>query len=611
MVASLKYSVSLPSPIPVLRVWKVLMTRRRVLFSGLVIFCMSGMLAMLAWALSPGGWSVIDVLIMLAFLVILPWLTVGFCNALMGLLIQAFARDPLRCVNRLAAETDPQAPLTVSTAVLLCVRHESPARLVRNLELLAEGLIASGQARLFHVYVLSDTIDPEQAALEQRAFDELGHHWQGQLALTYRRRESNEGFKAGNIRDFCQRWGHEHDLALVLDADSVMSAQAVLRLVSIMQAQPSLGILQGLVTGTPTMHGFARLFQFGMRLGMRSYTLGSAWWQGDCGPYWGHNAVIRLDAFSAHCELPVLTNRHGKPVHILSHDQIEAVLMRRAGFDVRVYPLEDDNHEENPPNLLAFLARDLRWCAGNMQYWRLIAMPGLQFASRVQLLLALLMFIVAPAWLVMMGLMGWSAHQASLSGAFDLTALAILFVLVVLMMMLPKLASALYVLSSTQRARAFGGRSRFCAAFVVEALFSALLSPVMWVSQTMLLIGLLFGRRIGWQSQNRDGEQVTWGQAARVLAPHTLLGLVLGWLWIEPGVAATWWSAYFLAGLWFSIPLAVLTAKPWFGQILEHWRFAGVPEEFSADHFSSCLRPQALSRGLNEASSRPFFDSSR
>ena len=150
--------------------------------------------------------------------------------------------------------------------------------------------------------MLSDTSDAAMPRAEEERFAALAARWQGRIAITYRRRTVNTGFKAGNIRDFCERWGNGHEFAVTLDADSFMTAAAVLRLVRIMQADPKLGILQGLVVGLPSTSAFARLFQFGMRLGMRSYTIGSAWWQGDCGPYWGHNAVLRLAPFIAHCE---------------------------------------------------------------------------------------------------------------------------------------------------------------------------------------------------------------------------------------------------------------------------------------------------------------------
>src|SRR4029077_3336826 len=189
-----------------------------------------------------------------------------------------------------------------------------------------------------------------------------------------------------------------HDYAIVLDADSLMTPRAMLRLVRIMQARPAIGILQTLVTGLPSASPFARIFQFGMRLGMRSYTLGAASWQGDCGPYWGHHAIVRLAPFREHGELPVRPG--GPPLggHVLSHDQLEAVLMRRAGYEGRVLPEEEGSGKENPPTLLEFIRRDLRWCQGNMQYFHFLPLPRLLPVSRCQLGLAIAMYLAAPAW---------------------------------------------------------------------------------------------------------------------------------------------------------------------------------------------------------------------
>ena len=224
-------------------------------------------------------------------------------------------------------------------------------------------------------------------------------NWSPQIQITYRCREDNTGFKAGNIADFCQRWGKDHDFALVLDADSFMASSAITRLVRMMQANPRLGILQGLVIGLPSTSPFTRLFQYGMRLGMRSYTMGSAWWQADCGPYWGHNALIRLRPFMEFCDLPVLKNSSGVPSSILSHDLIEAVLMRRAGYEVRIYPQEDLSWEENPATLTEYIRRDLRWCEGNLQYRNLLTLPNLRPVNRYQLVLAIAMFLGSPAWI--------------------------------------------------------------------------------------------------------------------------------------------------------------------------------------------------------------------
>jgi membrane glycosyltransferase len=167
-------------------------------------------------------------------------------------------------------------------------------------------LEATGHGGSFTYFVLSDTSDGRVAAAEEAAVAA----WRGRSPsphhIVYRRRADNRGFKAGNVRDFCETHGRDHDLMLPLDADSLMSGDAILRMVRIMQAHPRLGILQSLVVGAPARSAFTRMFQFGMRQGMRPYTMGSAWWAGDCGPFWGHNALVRIAPFAEHCRLPVL-----------------------------------------------------------------------------------------------------------------------------------------------------------------------------------------------------------------------------------------------------------------------------------------------------------------
>src|SRR5581483_10732099 len=333
---------------------------RRLLFAVLFLVVGAGSLALAALALSPGGFGLLDIALLALFAITLPWMVAGFLNAAIGFLIMRFAPDPMAAIVPQVAQVRGDEPIAASTAILLCIRNEVPGRIIRNLEPMLSGLDASGYGDRFHLYVLSDTGDAEIAVNEETQFALLRERWAERIAITYRRRAVNTGYKAGNIRDFCERWGSRHELAVTLDADSFMTAAAVLRLVRLMQADAKLGILQGLVIGLPSTSAFARVFQFGMRLGMRSYTIGSAWWQGDCGPYWGHNAVIRLAPFIAHCELPVLFEGEAAE-HILSHDQIEAALMRAAGYDVRVLPEEDLGWEENPPTLLEFIRRDLRW----------------------------------------------------------------------------------------------------------------------------------------------------------------------------------------------------------------------------------------------------------
>ena len=555
-------------------------TGRRALFAALFAVSMAGLIALAVLALSPAGFSTIDIVLIVLFTITLPWMVAGFWNATIGFLILRFSSDSVAAVIPQAASIRGDEPIVASTAILLCIRNELPERMIRNLRPLLAGLDRSGFGDSFHVYVLSDTSDPQIAAVEQERFAELANAWNGRIAMTYRRRAVNTGFKAGNIWDFCEQWGAKHEFAVSLDADSFMTADATLLLVRIMQADPKLGILQGLVVGLPSTSAFARVFQFGMRLGMRSYTIGSAWWQDDCGPYWGHNAAFRLAPFIAHCELPVLSPGGSEARHILSHDQIEAALMRAAGYSVRVLPEEGLGWEENPPTLLEFIRRDLRWCQGNMQYWRFVASPGIKPVSRYQLGLAILMFIGSPAWIGMLVLATLALALVETPTDFmRIDAGIALFVCVLVMWFSPKIASAIDILLRPELRREFGGTGRFVANFAIEAIYSILLCPILWFGHTIFLSGLLLGRNIGWIGQTRDDHVVPFTQAMQSLWPHTLLGLATLGILAATQPAALPYALFLAGGPALSIPFAMITAWPSLGRLFARIGIGRLPEE--------------------------------
>jgi membrane glycosyltransferase len=553
---------------------------RRVLFVVLFAFTMAGSLALAALALTPGGFDTIDIALLVLFAVTLPWMVAGFWNAVIGFLIMRFAADPIAAIVPMAARIRGDEPVTVSTAILLCIRNELPERMIRNLEPMLAGLDAAGCGERFVLYALSDTSDARIAASEQACFAALAARWRDRVAIVYRRRTVNTAYKAGNIREFCERWGGQHEFAVTLDADSFMTAEAVLRMVRIMQADPRLGILQGLIVGLPSASAFTRVFQFGMRLGMRSYTIGSAWWQGDCGPYWGHNAVLRLKPFIAHCALPILARSGAEDRHILSHDQVEAVLMRAAGYDVRVLPQEDLGWEENPPTLLEFIRRDLRWCQGNMQYWRFLSLPGLKPVSRYQLMLAILMFIGSPAWIGLLVLATLALACADMPASFiRADAGTALFVGVMVMWFAPKIASAFDILLNPKLRRAFGGGGLFIVNCAIETLYSILLCPVLWLGHTIFLAGLLFGREIGWIGQTRDDHAVPFTLALHNLWPHTLLGCAALGLLAVTQPAAIPYALFLAGGPALAIPFAVMTAWPRLGYFAATIGVGRLPEE--------------------------------
>jgi membrane glycosyltransferase len=539
-----------------------------VLGSSLALFGLMGVVIF-----GPAGWDALGVCMWALYGLTLPWTTLGFWNAVVGFVLMVFTQHPERMVAAHGESAGSDAPIMSQTALCVCTRNEDVVRLERNLSWMLEDLARSGQAQWFHLYLLSDSDRPEVLASEQALASELMYRFSQSVQVTYRHRVAAQGFKAGNLRDFLDRFGSQHEHMIVLDADSLMSAQAMLRLVRIMQAHPEIGILQTLVTALPSDSAFARVFQYGMRLGMRSWTMGSAWWQGDCGPYWGHNAILRIRPFSEHCRLPLIAG--GPPLggHVLSHDQLEAVLMRRCGHEVRVLPQEGESWEENPPDLLEFIRRDLRWCQGNMQYLRLLDMAGLRPVSRWQLWIAIAMYLSGPGW------MGFALLAIVRHGPMDMDWGYVALVVSLFMGFAPKFATLVAVLWQGPSRQAFGGTGRIVLGAVVETSFSMLIAPVIALSVTLFMLGLPLGQKITWQAHQRDSLGVPWRLALARLWPHTLVGLGFAaavQTWAPQTLAAA--SPMYL-GLIFAPLVAVWSASPRVGAWARELGLCQLPEE--------------------------------
>ena len=389
--------------------------------------------------------------------------------------------------------------------------------------------------------------------------------------------------------------GEAFDYFLPLDSDSVMGGEAILRMVAAMEEHPEIGILQSLVVGMPATSGFARIFQFGMRHGMRVFTMGATWWNADCGSYWGHNAVIRTRPFAEHCQLPQLPGRPPLGGPVLSHDQLEAVFMRRAGYEVRVIPIETRSFEANPPTLTDFIKRDLRWCQGNMQYWRFLFAPGLKPLSRFQLAQAILMYVAPAAWIAMT----LAASAKAIAGGFDPAMLAFgiaLFLAIFLLSIAPKLAGMADVFLTPGALRAYGGVSRFALAGLLEVVVSMLIAPIVALGVTVFLAGLCFGQAVTWSGQNRDRLGIGWWSAVRAMAPQTVLGLGLAAVLFAHKPSALLWASPFVAGLALAVPFTVVTAAPWFGRVIARAGLFAIPEETALPRVLGNLVPHAARR---------------
>jgi membrane glycosyltransferase len=554
------------------------LTRRRAIIACLVGGTVVALTAVWAHLLGGNGLDTLDFALIACFLVSSPWTVLGFWNAVIGFwLLHGDGRWRDSVAPHMAAgETD--APIDSKTAVLMTLRNEDPERALEKLERVRRSLNATGYGERFDFYVLSDTSRADIAAAEERlvaAWREKagpGHH------IVYRRRAENTGFKAGNVRDFLDQFGAAYDLMLPLDADSLMAGREIVRMVRIMEATPKLGILQSLMVGTPSESAFARILQFGARHGMRSFTMGSAWWQADCGPFWGHNALVRVKPFADHCELPVLPGKPPLGGYVLSHDQVEAAMMRAADYEVRVMPVEAESWEDNPPTLLDFLKRDMRWCQGNMQYFQLLNLPNLKRLSQVQLIIATMGYISAAAWILMVTLAAFKSATGTLE-LFDPTVGILLLATVIFMSMAPKLMGMLDAVFAPGGLGRYGGTARFALGSMIELIFMLLLAPAIATALTIFMVGLLFGRSERWNGQARDAYRLTWLTGLRGLWPQALFGAALVVVFGAFLPAALPWISPMVAGLLLAIPLAVLSAAPEIGTWLARNVICAVPEE--------------------------------
>ncbi len=533
------------------------------LFGGIT----AGLVWLAAAAMAPEGFTAFEALTLLAFAGTAPWSALCASNALLGFAVLTASRDPAGCVLPALRKARMGMPVP-PTAIIICIRQEDMAMVLPPLARLLDGLAAAGVAHRFTPWFLSDT--PEGPAAEAEAAA-IAAFTTSHPATRYRRRAQNTGFKAGNVMDFCDHHAGDAEFMLCLDADSEMTAEAVLRLLACMQAEPRLAILQQLIVGRPAGAAFPRLFQFGMRAFMRVWATGQAWWQGDAGPYWGHNAMIRIAPFRRHARLAPLPD--GSP--ILGHDQVEAARLHAAGWKVAVLPIEAGSLSASPPALPELLARDRRWGAGNMQYFALLRLPGLGWMGRWQFAQAILLFAVAPLWVLVLL---FAVANAAWGGATDKPMLALVMLASWAALQAPRLLGFAEVLLKPSLAADYGGQAVFLRGAGLSVVFGHLLDAISAANTALALAMLPFRQGPGWVAQNRADRGVGWWDATRLLWPHTLFGLVI--LALLP-LSAWGWALPWLAGLLLAVPFCVVTSLPQLSAALRARGVAATPEELN------------------------------
>jgi membrane glycosyltransferase len=567
--------------------------RRRLLFFGLTLS--SGLLAsaLMLDILRANSLTVLEAMSLVLFFGLFTWIAGAFWTAIAGFIIRVKGGD-----SRVMQAHDADGLAIHSRiALVMPVYNEDPRRTSAGLDAIWSSLAKQAESAAFDLFILSDTRKSEIAVLEEAAWRDLVAKHGAQGRMFYRRRAQNISRKSGNIADFVRNWGAAYSHMIVLDADSVMSGKALVTLARLMDAHPDVGIIQTapLPVGRDTL--FARMVQFGARLNGPMLSSGLAFWQLGEANYWGHNAIIRLQAFAAHCDLPRLPGKAPLGGEILSHDFVEAAFMRRAGYRVWLVPDLMGSWEELPSNIIDFAARDRRWAQGNLQHMNVLVMPQLHWLNRLHMATGILSYATSPMWFAVLVLSSIITCQEAIQGyQFFETGthtlfpvwpeyrdgeIAALLLVTIVVLLLPKVLGAILAFMNGPRRRAFGGGPRLVISLLLEQLFSMLLAPTMMVFHSTFVITTLAGKPVTWNAQDRGDRGVTFGDALARHRWHMLLGVIWGALilWLAPRFI--WWMMPVLAGLLLSALVTMVSSRSDLGLWLRRHRLLLTPEESS------------------------------
>ncbi|MCF1503486.1 glucans biosynthesis glucosyltransferase MdoH [Afifella sp. H1R] len=562
---------------------------------GLIYYGVHEMIAVV----SAGGITILEGIMTILFAITYSWIAMSTSFAVAGLL----APRPL------PTPPVPKHPLKSRTAIVMPVYNEDADMVAASLQAMAEDIARAGQAHAFEIVVLSDSNRAESLVRETLAMHRLTDALAGTLPVWYRRRAINSAKKAGNIEQFVANWGGRYDFMLVLDADSLMRADTVLRMVARMEEDPNLALFQSVPRLFDGNSFFARMQQFAGAVYGPVVAGGMAAWQGSDGNYWGHNAIIRTRAFAKACGLPPLPGDPPFGGHILSHDFVEAALLRRAGYKVEMATDLVDSWEESPPSLLATAVRDRRWAQGNLQHSKVIGAKGLAGPSRLHFFIGIMSYLSSPLWLllILVGLV--LAVQAKLVTpvyfgddhqlfpnwpVFDSERMLTLFVFTLVILFIPKIFGTLRVIFSRRLRRAHGGAVAVTLSMLLEIVASTLYAPIMMLLQSRHVWDILRRKDSGWAPQSRKGGSAeAWSALWGTHRTHVLFGIFLTAvaIFVSPAILA--WLSPIVIGLVFSPLLSRWSASEEIGNALRGMKLLLIPEEVERPAIA-CVRDEIL-----------------
>ncbi len=543
----------------------------RWIYRSLVLFTVAAVLMRLWAIVRVDGITPLEYFYFALVAILTWWISASFWLAALGAYAQ-WRGIVDGSLNRLPDGAVSSEFLRSRTALVFPVRNEEPLRLFAGIDAVRESIQRRGASARFDIYVLSDSNSNDHLAAEAEVCRALSEKTGCEVYYRYRR--DNEGRKSGNIAEFCRNWGSLYKYMVVLDADSLMTGDTLVRLVGLMEVNPRAALIQSLprLAGRDSL--FARIQQFASSVYGSIYATGSSLLHGPHGNYWGHNAIIRIQPFMRHCGLPKLPGGAPFGGEIMSHDFVEAALLRRAGWNVHLVTDLEGSFEEPPPTLIDHLTRDRRWCQGNLQHIPLLAAQGFRSESRGHFATGVMAYLCSPLWLVTLLVSLVALRQDHVDPVADIgqrpvlawqaahtTDIAVLIGVMLVLLLAPKLFALLLLLRDPDARRSHGGAWGLTLSVLLESLFSALLAPIMMLSQSAAVAKILSGEVGGWGVQIRHEIGASLGAVTRAFRVHTLVAVAATGAVVIALPDCAWWFVPVLAGPLLSIPIAFISSS--------------------------------------------------
>ncbi len=552
--------------------------------------------ALAGWSLYeiflPNGLTNLEIAQLGLGLTLFAWLCMAFWTGIIGFVLQLFNIDPLS-LRKKQCVPDQDSPLVQKHAVVMPVYNEDTRRIMVGFEACVREIMGSAQAEQFDFFMLSDTRDEQKAEAELRAWNRMTKRL-GRYAshVLYRRREENSHRKVGNLKDFCERWGANYESMIVLDADSIMSGERMLDLARRIEQNPDTALVQTIPMPVRQDTFFGRFVQFAAHLYSPMLATGLSFWQTDSANYWGHNAIIRIAPFMQHCGLPTLEGRAPFGGEVLSHDFVEAALLRRARWQAYLLTDTTGSYEEVPSNIVDYAIRDRRWVQGNIQHLGLLKVKGLKTANRLHFLFGAFAYISSLVLFCMLALgtadaliratsvpdffvseyqlfPSWQVARQDMMMVTMWGTAALLF--------LPKLLGI--TLALIKRRSEFGGAFSLLKSAILELVLAVLIAPLMMFYHSYFVISVFIGHSVKWEAQEREGRKVPWSVAFKHTQIMSCLAVIWGVTTFYYTPSLFMWLLPVLIGMVLAAPIIRLSSSTHLGVSLRNWGVFVIDQE--------------------------------